>query len=82
MIKTIVLGPATSPLVRSYDNKDNIVAINKHTNSTDFISAGEVLPHSHSLLINGRVRDILITISSEKEIPEEQIIKIVNNTPM
>jgi uncharacterized radical SAM superfamily Fe-S cluster-containing enzyme len=82
MIKTIVLGPATSPLVRTYNNKDNIIAIDKHTNSTDFISAGEVLPYSHSLLINGRVRDVLITISSEEKMTEEQLTRIINNTPM
>lgn len=82
MIKTIVLGPATAPLVRIYDNKDNIVAINKHTNSTDFISAGEVLPYNHSLLIDGIMRDVLITISSEEKMTEEQIINIVNKTPM
>jgi hypothetical protein len=41
MIKTMVLGPKESPFVKSYNNKDNIVAINKHTNSTDFISAAD-----------------------------------------
>lgn len=82
MTRTIVLGPTTSPLVKIYNDKDNVVAIDKRTNSTDFISAAEISPYNHSILTNEKVRDVISVISSEKELTQEQIIKIVNKTPI
>jgi hypothetical protein len=82
MIKTIVLGPVETPLVKTYNDKDNVVAINKHTNSTDFILANKVSPYNHAILTNGKVRNVISVISSEKEMTKEQIIKIVNTIPI
>lgn len=81
-MRTIVLGPAISPLVKTYNDKDNIVAINRQTNSTNFILASEISPYNHSVLTNGQIRDVISVISSKEELTQEQIIKIVNNTPV
>jgi len=82
MIKTIVLGPKENPLVKIYNEEDNIVAIDKYNNSTNFISIHEVSPYDHSLLTNGQIREVIMTVSSKKELTQEELVKIINKMPV
>jgi len=80
MIKTIILAPIVSkPTLKDYNHKDPVVVIDKHTNSTNFILAKEVLLDDHLILINGKIRGIICTISSEKGITEKMANKIINS---
>jgi len=81
-MKTIVLGPQQNPLVKIYNEEDNIVAIDRYNNNTNFISAHEISPYDHSILTNRQVRDVIMTISSKKEMTQEDLIKIINKTPI
>jgi len=81
-MKTVVLGPQQNPLVKTYNEEDNIVAIDKYNNNTNFISAREISPYDHSILTNGQIREVIMTISSEKAITQEDLIKIINKTPV
>jgi len=81
-MKTIVLGPQQNPLVKIYNEEDNIVAIDRYNNNTNFISAREVSPYDHSLLTNGQIREVIMTISSKEELTQEDLIKIINKMPV
>jgi len=82
MKRIMILGPKESPFIKTYNNKDTIVAINKYTGATELMLAKEASPYDHLLVTNGITRDILITISSSKEISQNDIIKIVNHMPI
>ena len=82
MIRTVVLGPKTAPLIKSYNYKDTIIVINKHTNTTELISAKETSPYNHLIITNGTIREVLIAITSKERLTQKQVINIINKTPI
>ena len=82
MIRTMVLGPKEIPLVKSYNYEDTVIVINKDTGATELIPAKETSPYDHLLVTNGKAREVLMTISSDEKMAQEDIIKIVNYMPI
>lgn len=82
MKRTIVLGPKTSPFIKTYNYEDTILTINKHTNTTELLSAKEASPYDHLIVTNGVVREVLIAITHEDEMAQNELIKIINHMPV
>jgi len=82
MIRTMILGPKEIPLIKSYNYEDTVIVINKDTGATELIPAKETSPYDHLLVTNGKAREVFMAITTNEEMAQEDIIKIINRMPV